>query len=400
VEVSHWWTVRWSRSDDNNASRFGRSVMTATISRILTPAKSEAWHVVGHEEARTLLSDERIGLSHPDPANAAWYRSDDVAGRPHGGSDREYIEHRVWRRTMALVFSNARLTAAAANAGETAGELLSQLAVREQPVDLIREFAIPFCSRIILGMMDIPLSDVELFQRWSSEGAVQGDLSRALDGMQQMLSFVMRLARERRDGGATDVISHLMRETAASGSAKDNTRAVKLLAGMLAFGRETPAAALISGVLLLLTHPEQRARLQADPGLVPSAVEEVLRFFPPPAATPDGLLRYAHTELRVGDHVIPKGDMLLIDIFRANFDERVFASPERFDVGRQPNPHLAFGSGPYMCNFAKLARLELAAGLGALLTHLPGLELAVPAADLRYKGHLRTRVLEALPVTW
>jgi cytochrome P450 len=374
--------------------------MTATISRILTPAQSEAWHVVGHEEARALLADERLGLSHPDPASAAWYTNDDVAGRPHGGSDREYVEHRIWRRTMALVFSNARLTAAASNAGEIAGELLDGMAGREQPADLISAFAIPFASRIILGMMDIPIGDLDLFQRWSSQGAVTGDLSRALDGMQQMLSFVMRLARERRGGGGTDVISHLMRESAASGSPKDNTRAVKLLAGMLAFGRETPAAALTSGVLLLLTHPEQRDRLRADPDLVPSAVEEILRFFPPPAATSDGLLRYAHTEVRIGDHVIRQGDMVLIDIFRANFDDRVFASPERFDIGRQPNPHLGFGSGPYMCNFAKLARLELAASLRELFARLPNLELAEPPSKLRYKGHLRTRVLEALPVTW
>ena len=374
--------------------------MTATISRILTPAQSEAWHVVGHAEARALLSDERLGLSHPDPSNAAWYTNDDVAGRPHGGSDREYAEHRVWRRTMALVFSNARLTAAAAGAGDIANELLDDIVDRDRPVDLIRAFAIPYCSRIILGMMDIPAEEVERFQRWSAEGAVTGDLSRALDGMQRMLSFVMRLARERRGGAGTDVISHLMRESAASGSAKAGPRAVKLLAGMLAFGRETPAAALVSGVLLLLTHPEQRDRLLADPALVPAAVEEILRFFPPPAATPDGLLRYVHSEVRIGDQVIPQGDMVLIDIFRANFDERVFADPERFDVGRQPNPHLGFGSGPYMCNFAKLARLELAAGLGALLARLPGLALAEPASSLRYKGHLRTRVLEALPVTW
>lgn len=374
--------------------------MTATISRILTPAKSEAWHVVGHPEARALLADERIGLSHPDPSNAAWYTNDDVAGRPQGGSDREYAEHRVWRHIMALVFSNARLTTAAAGADQMAGELLDELVRLEPPVDLIRAFAVPYCSRIILGMMDIPVGDLALFQRWSSEGGVTGDLSRALDGMQQMLSYVIRLGRERRQGTGTDVISHLMRESAASGSPKDSTRAVKLLAGMLAFGRETPASALISGVLLLLTHPEQRERLQAEPSLVRSAVEEVLRFFPPPAATPDGLLRYAHTDVRVGDHVIGRGDMLLIDIFRANFDERVFEAPERFDVGRNPNPHLGFGSGPYMCNFAKLARLELAAGLRALLARLPGLELAVPASTLRYKGHLRTRVLEALPVTW
>jgi cytochrome P450 len=374
--------------------------MGDAVSRILTPARSEAWHVVGHAEARALLADERIGLSHPDPASAAWYAADDVAGRPHGGSETEHAEHRTWRRTMAVVFSNARLTAAAAGAEDMARELLREVARREPPVDLIGAFAVPFCSRAILGMMDLPLEQLASFQRWSAEGAVTGDTGRALDGMQRMLSFAMGLARERRSGGGADVVSLLMREVAASGAPRDASRAVKLLAGMLAFGRETPAAALTSGLLLLLTHPEQRDRLLADPGLVPAAVEEILRLFPPPAATPDGLLRYAHSDLSVGEHAVRRGDMLLIDVFRANFDERVFASPEEFDVGRQPNPHLAFGAGPYMCNFAKLARLELAAALRAVLEVMPGLALAVPPAALRYKPHLRTRVLEALPVTW
>src|SRR5215510_8686217 len=82
--------LRRQHQSDRTVDRFGGSAMTATISRILTPAKSEAWHVVGHPEARALLADERIGLSHPDPSNAAWYTNDDVAGRPQGGSDREY----------------------------------------------------------------------------------------------------------------------------------------------------------------------------------------------------------------------------------------------------------------------------------------------------------------------
>src|ERR1051326_8215832 len=127
--------------------------MTATISRILTPAQSEAWHVVGHEAGRTRRAVALLARSHPAPATAACSTKDDVAGRPHGGSDTEHADHRIWRRTMALVFSNARLTAGAADAGGIADELLADVVVREQPVDLIRAFAIPYCSRIILGMM-------------------------------------------------------------------------------------------------------------------------------------------------------------------------------------------------------------------------------------------------------
>lgn len=374
--------------------------MTRPITRILTPAQTSAWHVVGHAEARALLSDDRIGMSHPDPAKAVWYTTDDVAGRPRGGSETEYLEHNAWRRTMNRVFSPRNLARAAECTDELAGELLDGVVACERPVDINAAYSIPLCSQIMLRLLDIPTSELDAVQEWTDEGATTGDVDRSLGGMKGMLTFVSRLVRERRSGDGTDAISQLIRASAARGTAPDTGKIVKLVAGMLAFGRETPASSLSFGILLLLTHPEQRARLLAEPDLWPNAVDEILRLFHPPAATRHGLVRYAHDDVQVGGELIARGEMVLIDIARANLDERAFASAEAFDITRQPNHHLTFGSGFYMCNFAKLARLELMSALTALFARLPGLRLADEPSNLRYKNHLRTRAIETLPVTW
>jgi cytochrome P450 len=372
------------------------------LTKILTPAQSPAWHVVGHTEAKALLIDERIGMSHPDPARADWYSTDDVSGRPRGGSVTEYEEHGEWRRAMNQVFSPSKLAKAAAGTEEVAQRILAALADAEQPVDINVEFSIPLCSAVIFKVLDLPSADLDVVQGWTDEGATTGDVSRSLRGMKSLLAFATGLVRERRGGDGSDAVSELLRAGAESrhGAASDAGRVVKLVAGMLAFGRETPASALSNAILLLLTHPEQRERMQSDRSLVPNAVEESLRLFHPPAATPHGLLRYAHEDVAVGDTVIRKGEMVLIDIAKANFDERTFTSPESFDIARQPNPHLTFGSGFYMCNFAKLARIELATALTELFTGLPAIKLASDPENIRYKTHLRTHGIESLPVTW
>jgi len=261
------------------------------VSKILTPAQSPAWHVVGHAEAKALLIDERIGMSHPDPARADWYTTDDVSGRPRGGSETEYEEHAEWRRAMNQVFSPSKLAKAAAGTEEVAERILSRLAAGPQPVDVNAEYAIPLCSAVIFKVLDIPDTDLDLVQGWTDEGATTGDVDRSLRGMKALLGFATRLVRERRGGDGSDAVAELLRASAGTGAASDAGRVVKLVAGMLAFGRETPASALSNAILLLLTHPEQRELLRSDPSLLPGAVEEALRLFHPPAATPHGLLR-------------------------------------------------------------------------------------------------------------
>jgi pentalenolactone synthase len=133
-------------------------------------------------------------------------------------------------------------------------------------------------------------------------------------------------------------------------------------------------------------------------------VEEILRM-PFPVATQrgdgtGGLPRFAKEDLPVLDVVVPKGDLLLLDLQGANVEADAFAAPEEFDVARENNAHLTFGHGPHFCIGAPLARIELQVLFGTLFTRLPALRLAVPRDELRVRSHLLTGGLVELPVSW
>jgi len=185
--------------------------------------------------------------------------------------------------------------------------------------------------------------------------------------------------------------------------------------GLLIGGHETTANQINMFVLTLMRYPDELARLRAAfprrldlrsaqdptqiPDAVPRAVEELMRF----SQLGDGgasLPRVTTEEVELGGVTIPKGAAVLPALGAANRDPAVFADPDRLDLTRTVNPHLGFGGGVHHCLGAQLARMELQEALGGLLRRLPGLRVAVPDAELRFKPGMVVRSLEALPVTW
>ena len=371
--------------------------MGRSIERIETPAGDPAWHVVGYSAVKGLLADQRIGRGHPEPHRAARYSADPFAGRPATSSSDEYAEHAWWRKAMNKVFSPGALERMTPTVRECARHAADELAALPGTADLKASYSVPLASRVMCVLLGVPTSDVSRFQHWTEEGAQAADADRSMNGMKLLMAYAAELSRKRRGAPGDDPVSVLV---GVDDSKQHQGRVVKLLAGMLAFGRETPASVIDRGALLLLTHPDQRARVQEDLSRVPRAVEEVLRLFKPHAATEDGLLRYAHTDIAVGDVTLRAGDMVLLDVMAANRDPDVFPDPERFDVDREPNPHLTFGHGSFMCNFTKLGRTEISVGLATLLDRFPTLRLAEEPDRLQRKAHLRTGGLERLPVAW
>ncbi|MER5347674.1 cytochrome P450 [Streptomyces mirabilis] len=146
------------------------------------------------------------------------------------------------------------------------------------------------------------------------------------------------------------------------------------MAGLLfAGGAQTTTQMIGSGLLLLLRHHDQLGRLIDAPELIPSAVDELLRFESPITL---GLIRHAADDISVGDISIPRGDLVFVGVASANHDERRYSDPERSDVTRQENPHRTFGHGPHYCLGASLARLELQTVLAALIEQYPTIRLA------------------------
>lgn len=150
-------------------------------------------------------------------------------------------------------------------------------------------------------------------------------------------------------------------------------------------------------MLTLLDHPGQLLELTADWSLADSAAQELLRYFSFAQVTKP---RYAREDTEFCGWVIRRGQMLMGCLASANSDPGVFESPERLDIHRQPNRHLAFGAGIHVCLGARLARVETAIALQRLLTRFPDLNLAVPRSQIRFSPRFGTRGLVALPVVW
>jgi cytochrome P450 len=166
---------------------------------------------------------------------------------------------------------------------------------------------------------------------------------------------------------------------------------------LLLAGHETTVHLIGGGIRALLEAPEQKARLIADWSLLPSAVEELLRFVCPVQLAKQ---RYLGRDLELRGRPPHRGDVVIPLLASANSDPARFHEPERLDVGRAPNPHVAFGTGSHFCLGAQLARVEAQVVLEKLFTRFPNLSLAVPGATLQYAGRLGIRALTALPVRW
>ncbi len=208
------------------------------------------------------------------------------------------------------------------------------------------------------------------------------------------LRYVRQLLARRRAELGDDLITALLHaEEAGSSLSEDEVVAMVFL--LLIAGHETTVNLIASGTLALLEHPDERERLRAEPALITSAIEELLRFTSPVDIATE---RYAREEVIIAGTPIPRGGLVLAAIGSANRDERHYPDPDTLNLTREPNRHLAFGQGAHYCLGAPLARLEGQIAIATLLRRLPKLRLAVPAASLHWRRGLILRGLTALPV--
>jgi cytochrome P450 PksS len=221
------------------------------------------------------------------------------------------------------------------------------------------------------------------------------DIPRSLPYVWLLMRYFQSLFAERRLRPREDLFSALVQaEEAGDRLSTDELLGTATL--LLLAGYETTVHLISSGTLALLQHPEERARFVGDAGLAESAIEELLRYTSPVEMTPP---RVALEDVTFGSVTIPKGGLVSSVLGSANRDEAQFAEPERLDLGREPNKHLAFGFGHHFCLGASLARLEARIALQALFRRWPAMRLAQPAESLRWRPTLPLRGLEALPVS-
>jgi cytochrome P450 len=246
-------------------------------------------------------------------------------------------------------------------------------ALEQGEVDLVQALTYPLPVIVIAEIIGVPTEDREQFKVWSDEAVSSlgnglfvpptperlRELGRLLD---EMGTYFARLADDRRRAPREDLLTGLV-QAEVEGSKLTHDEMLRMLVLLLVAGNETTTTLIGNAVVELLAHPDQLRRLRAQPDLMESAVEEVLRYSSPVQLDP----RCAKRRVELHGHMIEAGQIVVCWLGSANRDEDVFSDSDRFDVGRSDNRHIAFGFGPHYCLGANLARLETQVALRVLL---------------------------------
>ncbi|MEO3789627.1 cytochrome P450 [Nonomuraea sp. B10E15] len=372
----------------------------APITPVTTPAGDPAWLVTRYSEVRQLLSDKRLGRSHPEPDKAARISTAAIQDGPTGSYETEEADHTRMRRLLTPAFSAKRMRMLSGHVQHLVDGYVDDLvrahdAAPDGVVDLHAGVALPLPVAVICRLLGVPENDGERFRSLSERMAGVTDQQDAQAARREFSGYMTGLAEAKRAQPGEDVISDLV---AAQSEDAGFTYAdmVRLCVGLLFAGHETTVNRIGLGTLFLLTRPDAWKSLVADPaGRTDACVEEIMRLGAPGDL---GLLRYARTDVEAAGVTIRRGDAVILSINAANRDPEVYAEAERFAPGREQG-HLGFGHGAHFCIGASLARIELRIVFATLARRLPELRLAAELDDLEVRPTL-TGGVTSLPVTW
>jgi cytochrome P450 len=372
------------------------------VVRVKLPFLGKTWIATTHEAVSEVLKDDRTFVRSPKNAGKRqfagmrWWmpRTLRVLGENMLGHDDP--DHRRLRKLVDQAFNRQSVAGLRGRIGGLCDDLLDRL-VGDGTVDLMEELARPLPLAVICELLGLPEEDRPQFRRWvqalMSVTSLWGAF-RFLPGLFRLVGYFKRHFEQCRSQPRPGLMTALV-QAEQDGDKLSENELLAMAFLLLVAGHETTVHLIGGGILAMLETSEQKARLLADWSLAPSAVEELLRFVSPvQVAKP----RYVHRALEFHGRPLRRGDVLIPMLASANADPGRFDKPERMDITRAPNPHVAFGSGMHFCLGAQLARVEAQVVLEKLFTRFPNLSLAVPSSALQYTGRLGIRALMALPV--
>ncbi|MFJ3308535.1 cytochrome P450 [Streptomyces sp. NPDC086549] len=362
------------------------------------------WLVPHHADVSALLRDRRLGRTYqhrfthedfgrtaPPPEHEPFHVLND-----HGMLDLEPPDHTRIRRLVSKAFTPRTVERLKPYVADLAGKLVDRL-VEAGGGDLLADVAEPLPVAVIAEMLGIPEADRAPLRPWSADICGMYELnpsedvaSRAVRASVEFSEYLRELIAERRKEPGDDLISGLI-AAHDEGDRLTEQEMISTCVLLLNAGHEATVNATVNGWWALFRNPAQLAALRADHSLVPSAVEELMRY-----DTPLQLFeRWVLDEIEIDGTVIPRGAEIAMLFGSANHDPAVFTAPESLDLTREDNPHISFSAGIHYCIGAPLARIELAASMTALLEKAPMLSLA---AEPRRKPNFVIRGLEGLSV--
>jgi len=267
--------------------------------------------------------------------------------------------------------------------------------------DFVTDIAAPLPLAVIGDMLGVDPADRADLLRWSedmlrSQGVMTDDaVNGAMRAFAEYTAYMEPVLEDRRRSGAGDDLVGVLVQAEIDGDRLDHDSLLHETLLILVGGDETTRHVLSGGAEALLRHPDQLEQLRRDRSLLPSAIEEMLRWVSPIK----NMVRTVTTDTRIGGRLLRSGDEVMLLYPSANRDAEVFDQPDRFDITRRPNPHLAFGFGAHFCLGNQLARLELRVMFDRLLTRLPDLALADSGPFPRRQANFITGI-ESMPVTF
>ncbi|MFD7441340.1 cytochrome P450 [Streptomyces sp. NPDC059909] len=371
------------------------------VRRALIAGGLEAWLVTRYEDGLAALSDPRLSSDVRDASDHRLLQQLPETERDSMLSNMlrsDPPDHTRLRRLVSKAFTARRMAELRPRIQEITDGLLDAF-VPAGRADLVADFALPLPVTVISELLGVPVEDRHEFQRWTDDMIMRGaelpDPAVVNAAWQDMRAYLTKLLETKRARPADDLLSALI--TARDEEQQLNEDELIAMAFLLLVAGYITTVNLIGGgIAALLAHPDQLELLRSDPELLPGAIEEFLRYDGPVSP---GIARFAREDVEIAGVTVPRGATVLIASAIADRDPGRFPDPDRLDITRRDNAHLAFGHGIHYCLGAPLARLEGQVAIGTALRRLPGLALAVPPGELRWRpGGLRGP--ESLPVTF
>jgi cytochrome P450 len=349
--------------------------------------RHHAWILTRYDDVVAAFRDPRLSSDRATPmARGADDPVASVLSRWMVFSDPP--DHTRMRRALRSAFTPAAIAALRPMVERLVDELLADLCGE---VDFVARFAIPLPAIVIAELLGVPRSDHDRFRAWSEELAtlvfasgLEDRHRRGREALTALSAYLGEQLRRRRYEPADDLLT-----TLATGELSEPD-AIANAVLLLFAGHETTTTLLANGLAVLLAHSDQLERLRNERTLIPTAVDELLRYEGPSKLMP----RWATSEVDLRGKSIAAGDLVYLVQAAANRDPEVFADPDRLDLGRKPNPHLGFGYGLHYCLGGPLARLETEVALGRLLD----LRLQPAGEPPRWRANLLGRSVEGLKV--